>query len=191
MWAEDNPFNQTSLERLPYTLPGTTWSAIRQRLEALDYRAAIVGPYGSGKSRLLSELDCRLADNPFTVKRLRLSNERRAFPSGFLHGFLKSLTPSDLILFDEANQLNRFSWLYFNWYSQRAGGLIITSHRAGLLPTLTTCAVSLALLTDLVTDLLGHELPPDLKPMLAHLLRQHRGNLHLIFGELYEQYILK
>ncbi len=191
MRARENPFASDRLHQLPYRLRGLTWSALRDRLEALQYRAAIVGPYGSGKSRLLGELESRLADNPFTIKRLRLSNDVRAFPRGFVRRFLQDLSPTDLILFDEANQLNPFTWAYFKWRSHRAGGLIITSHRPGLLPTLTTCAVTLDLLADLVTELLGEAPPPDLKPRLIRLHHRHRGNLHLILGDLYEWYAVK
>ena len=48
--ARDNPFRADRVQSLPYRLMDTTWDALLDRLAALRYRAAIVGPEGSGKT---------------------------------------------------------------------------------------------------------------------------------------------
>lgn len=60
--ADSNPFAQQRLERLPFHFPDNrTWEAHLRDLHRLGYRAAIVGPRGSGKSSLLRQMHRRLS----------------------------------------------------------------------------------------------------------------------------------
>ncbi len=172
---------------LEYHLQDTTWEALLGHLAALDYRAAIVGPYGSGKTTLLRDLAGRLDDGRFQFRPLRLSEEQRLFPRGFLGPFLASLTERDLILFDEADQLPWPIWWYFRQRARAGGGLIITSHRPGRLPTLIHCSTSPALLGQIVTQLLGHPLP-DHERRAAQLHQKHKGDVRQALAELYDVY---
>lgn len=187
MRARENPFRLSRADNLAYRLQRTTWAALLGRLAALDYRAAIVGPYGSGKTTLLRALAARLDADSFTLKRLRLSEEQRLFPRGFLGPFLAGLTERDLILFDEADQLPWPIWHRFKRRSRAAGGLIVTVHRPGRLPTLIRCSTSPALLGHLVAELLGQPLP-DHERRMAHLYHKHRGDMRQALRELYDVY---
>lgn len=67
----ENPFAQQRLERLSYRFPdGGDWDSNLSRLAELNFRAVIVGGYGTGKSTLVRELQHRLAgvttDRPIT-----------------------------------------------------------------------------------------------------------------------------
>jgi hypothetical protein len=148
---------------------------------------SIVGPYGSGKTTLLRALASRLDEGRFRFRPLRLSEEQRLFPRGFLGPFLAGLTARDLILFDEADQLPWPIWWYFQRRARAAGGLIITSHQPGRLPTLIRCSTSPALLGQIVTQLLERPLP-DHERQVAQLYRKHKGDVRQALAELYDVY---
>ncbi len=67
----ENPFAQQKIERLSYRFPdGGSWASNLSRLAALNFRAVVVGGYGTGKSTLIRELQHELAgvttDRPIT-----------------------------------------------------------------------------------------------------------------------------
>ena len=66
-------------------------------------------------------------------------------------------------------------------------GLVITSHREGLLPTLTYCRPRLELLTELTERLLGKN--EAIEPLhLAALFESHNGNICDCLWQLYDEY---
>lgn len=152
------------------------------RLAALAYRCAIVGPDGSGKTTLLEEIGSRLADK-FEPKSLALTLDNRKFPAA---SFFSGLGPAHVILFDGADLLTSADWHRFKRKASKAGGLIITSHRTGLLPTLIECRTSAKLLAELAHALAGAvDLP------VQELYTRHRGNLRDALRELYDVYSRK
>src|SRR5688572_2719481 len=135
MKARDNPFATDRVLRVRYRPQGWTWEALLERLERLNYRGAIVGPEGRGKTTLLEDLGERLRDQGWGIHQLRLTRERPVFERRFLRNFLDGIGTRDVVLFDGAEQMSRFAWWRFVRDTRRAKGLVITSHRAGLLPT--------------------------------------------------------
>ena len=182
MRARDNPFATDRVLRIRYRPQGWTWAQLLARLEALNYSGAIVGAEGRGKTTLLQDLGGRLAQQGFGVKHVRLTQERPAFPRGFYRDFFQDVSRRDVLMFDGAEQLGRVGWWRFIRASRRARGLVITSHRAGLLPTLVECATSVPLLRGIVDDLhpVGADLPVDA------LFQRHRGNIREVLRELYD-----
>ena len=75
---------------------------------------------------------------------------------------------------DGAEQLGRVAWMMFRWRTRRAGGVLITSHRSGLLPTLIECATSPELLDRIVSRLAP---PADDLRMPEDLFARHQGNV--------------
>ena len=76
--------------------------------------------------------------------------------------------------------------MWFRWRARRAGGVIITAHGSGRLPTLVVCATNAALL-----DRIIRRLTPDVlaaAPPAADLFTRHRGNLRNALRELYDVY---
>ena len=181
MRARDNPFRTECLHRVGYRLRGTTWADLMARLRQLSNRAAIVGPEGSGKTTLLAELADRLGNDGFRVRSHRLGG-------GGVPGELwEGLRGRDAVLLDGADVLGRLAWRRFTRRTQGAGAVIVTSHRAGLLPTLHTCATTPQLLGELVEDLTaGHA--PVAPGTVEALFREHRGDLRLALRELYDVY---
>lgn len=176
--ARDNPFAVHRVLRERYRLDDAGWSALLARLEAAGWRGAIVGPHGSGKTTLLEDLAVRLEVRGWTARWVRLSTEDRQVSRGSLVG----LAARDVVLVDGAEQLGWVRWRLLRWRARRAAGLIITTHRAGRLPTLLRCRTSPDLLRSLVAAL-GVTLTPA---AAASLHARHRGNLREALRELYD-----
>lgn len=179
MRARDNPFSSDRVESLRYRLPeGLTWDGLLERLATLRFRAALVGPHGRGKTTLLEELAPRLTRRGLRVRTVTLRQDERSVD----WKRFRSLGPDDVLFLDGAELLGRLAWLRVRLSCRRAGGLIVTSHRAGLLPTLLECRTTPELLGELARELTGEELET------AELFARHGGNLRMAFWEMYDLY---
>jgi hypothetical protein len=145
--------------------------------------AAIVPPasratMGSGKTTLLDDLAGRLEGQGWRIHLLRFNADQRrlAFPSRWEAG--------DFALCDGAEQLSFPDWRRLARRAGSAGGLVITTHRAGRLPVLHRCETSPELLHSLAASLGG--------ALSAHECRElharHYGNLRAALGELYDRW---
>jgi hypothetical protein len=175
MRARDNPFRVERLGRLAYRLEATRWDELLARLAALDHRAALVGPEGRGKSTLLAELGERLArERGLRLRAVTLRRGERKLDRAARRRLLGGLDARDLLLVDGAQELSAWEWRWILWGSRAAAGLVVTSHRAGLLPTLLECRTTPALLAELIAELAsdGAGLPPA-----DELFARHAGNL--------------
>lgn len=170
-----------------YRMGDETPEDLLQRLRRLGYRGAIVGPKGTGKTTLLEDLEPKLAALGFNVKRLRLDDRMSSFPRGFLRRFFAHLTLVDVILFDGAERLNRLAWHRFKLKSRKARGLVITSHRPGMLRTLKECSTTPELLNEILIDLLDAE-PGTNRDAAIALHQKHNGNLRDALREMYDLY---
>jgi hypothetical protein len=185
MRACDNPFRVQRLSRLAYRLDGTTWDALLARCAALDHRAALVGPEGRGKSTLLGELGARLEGRGFRLRLATLRRGERGLTARDRARLCARLGESDLLLVDGAQELAPREWRRLRAASRRAGGLLITSHCAGLLPTLHECRTTPDLLGELMAELLAGAEDASaavagaapLLPSPQALFGRHGGNL--------------
>lgn len=187
MRARDNPFAADRVLSIRYECPEGQVGALLARLERLRYRAAIVGPHGTGKTTLLEDLEAPLARLGFRVTHLRLRADRRRFPSGCLAQLAARLDARDLVCLDGAEQLDRVRWMTFRWRTRRAGGVLITSHRPGFLPTLIECTTSPELLDGIISRLTP-QAGGLLRPTAEDLFKRHHGNLRDALRELYDVY---
>lgn len=169
-----------------YRLSGTTWEDLLDRLAALRYRAAVVGPHGSGKTTLLEDLAPRLAARGFRIRTITLKEAHPRLEARD-RSLLRSLAPRDCLLLDGAERLGRLAWLGARYRCRAAGGLVVTTHRPGLLPMLIECRTSPELLAGIVSDLLGPE-AHRLQVTPEELFRRHAGNLRDAIRELYDLY---
>ena len=180
MRARDNPFAVDRVLAVRYKPQGWTWEALLSRLEHLRYRAAIVGPQGSGKTTLLEDLGPRLLARGFDPVFLRLHDEHRRFDADQLRQ-IWSAGERTILLLDGAEQLLPPLWWRFRWQCRHAGGLIITSHRPGRLPTLVQTETSADLLDQILSDL-GARCPDA-----GALYARWGGNLRDALRELYDR----
>ena len=130
MKARENPFATERLEQVSYRFLDESWDELLARLAVLNYRGAIVGPEGRGKTTLFEELQRRLAERG-------------------LH---------EIIFFDGIEKLSLLQWQRLKLRAQNAQGLIVTTHRRGRLPTLIECATTPELFRDVVEELLARDI---------------------------------
>jgi hypothetical protein len=181
--ARDNPFAVQRVLTIRYRLSGGTWEALLERLAALGHRAALVGPHGHGKTTLLEDLGERLAEQGFRVRTATLRRGERRLGPARTAALFREPGPRDLLLVDGAEQLGPLSWWSLRRRSRAAAGLIVTSHRPGLLPTLRECRTTPELLAGIVADLSGTAGEEE----VGELFARHRGDLRLALRELYDR----
>jgi hypothetical protein len=182
--ARDNPFATARVLRLRYRVQ--SWPALLDRLAGFNYRAAIVGREGSGKTTLLEDFAPRLEERGFAVLRLFVNRDtERAGPAVF--GALRTnVTSRTIVLLDGAEQLSVLQWLRVRLITRRAAGLVITSHRPGLLPTLMECRTSPELLGGLMHELLG-DAAESYAARAPALFLKHNGNLRDVLRAFYDE----
>lgn len=189
MKARQNPLRADRVLQVRFRLaaiePDLSWEVLLDRLGAQHWRGALVGPEGSGKTTLLEDMAPHLVARGLRTKQLQLSREAPRFAPGFLAQFCDGLESQDCVLFDGAEQMSRLTWRRFLHQARRAGGLVITSHRAGLLPILVQCRTTPALLHDILVQLLGDDAA---RWDSETLWTRHGGNVRLALRELYDQY---
>lgn len=98
MRARDNPFSSERI--LSVRFVEGSWDEFLATLKSWNYRGAIVGPKGHGKTTLLEDLVPRLAALGFNTRFIGLSSERRKLPAS------KSPRRNEVILLDGAEQLS-------------------------------------------------------------------------------------
>jgi len=184
MNARENPFATHHLHRVPYVFDQLNWDSLLRRLEALQYRAAIVGPHGSGKTTLLEQLGDRLESRGFDVHwHKRHDTGPRLRPDDLEP--LRGLRQTDALLLDSAELLSAWQWRRFRRAAANAGAMVITAHRFGRLPTLLECCTSPGLLHHVV-----HAVAPgSLSPAGSRqLFAKHGGNIRDALRDLYDQH---
>jgi hypothetical protein len=183
MRARDNPFAVQRVLAVRYRLAGITWEELLARLVALRFRAALVGPHGHGKTTLLEDLGERLATMGFRIRSATLHEGERRLGPRRSAALFRDPHPRDLLLVDGAEQLDRLAWWHLRRRGRAAAGLIVTSHRPGLLPTLHECRTTSELFAAIAAELGGE----SALQAAAGLFVRHRGNLRDALRELYDR----
>jgi len=192
MRACENPFRVQRLARLSYRLEGTTWETLLEKWDALGRRAALVGTEGRGKSTLLGQLAERVAARDgCRVRLVTLRRGERRLASAERARLLDDADERDLLLVDGAQELSAWEWRRLRDASRNAGGLLVTSHRPGLLPTLHECRTTPELLGNLLDELLRDQPGDEAIASVAAadaLFARHRGNLRDALLAAYDAY---
>jgi hypothetical protein len=92
-----------------------------------------------------------------------------------------------MIFFDGAETMRYLTWERFKQRTKSAGGLLITAHREGMLPTLVKCSTNIGLLNEIVNEILGDN-SHALHETTQVLFDNHDGNLRDVLRELYDIY---
>lgn len=185
MKARENPFAVDRVQTIRYRPLDATLGEILARLRELSYRGAIVGPDGSGKTTLLEDLQ-RALEAEGLATRMVFVNDTSPLPAPACRRLLSELDRDEIVLLDGADSVPRSCWSLLKRRTVlHAAGLVITSHRPGMLPTLIECTTSLELLREIVADLqpFNRPVPPDL---LASLYIRYHGNLRDCLRALYD-----
>lgn len=178
--AHLNPFRAARTDALAYRPQGCTWGDLMARLEAMGRRGAIVGPHGSGKTTLIQSLIGRLERRGLAVHSARLTQAKPSLDVMWWKQ-LRRAGDATVIIVDGSERLSTFAWWKLRYHARRAWGLIITTHKAGRLPTWVATRTGPALLGELV-----EELCPTAAIDTAAIYEQSRGNLRTALRDCYE-----
>lgn len=185
MRACDNPFNVDRIGAIRYRSLHTTFDEMMDRLDAMDYRAAIVGPEGAGKTTLLEDLQNALEQGGLRT-RMVFVNDTSPLDYGTRRQLYAELQSDEVVLLDGADVLGYALWFALKWrILSQAAGLVITAHRPGRLPTLIHCTTTPELLTDIVRDLNPQAADGEL---LHDLYHHHQGNIRDCLRTLYDRW---
>lgn len=185
MRACDNPFNVDRVGAIRYRPLHATFDEIMDRLDAMDYRAAIVGPEGSGKTTLLEDLQQAL-ERGGRRTRMVFVNDTSPMDRATCGQLLADLSCDEIVLLDGADAIGYAMWFALKRRILRhAAGLIITTHRPGRLPTLIHCTTTPELLTHVVHDLLPQAANNE---DLRELYHEHQGNIRDCLRALYDDF---
>jgi hypothetical protein len=155
-----------------------------ERLEKMDYRGAIIGRDGSGKTTLMEDLAAELSKRGFHVISVFI-NDTTPLTEGRYGELLRTAGENSIVLIDGADHLNAGLWRRLNReILGTARGLVVTAHKPGMLETLLECRTDLALFEQIVAELRPEEAVEVAK--LAQIFERHDGNIRDGLRELYD-----
>lgn len=185
--ARNNPFRVERVHTVRYEPLETTWSDLMSRLATLNFRAAICGPEGSGKTTLMEDFVQRLHAGGRPTCWLQIRRETRSSARRLCGEFLDGARADEILLVDGAEQLGAFTWRELRSRSRRHAGLVVTVHTPGRLPTLIECRTNVALLESIVARLVPNDID-RWRDDLPALFTRHHGNIRECLRALYDQH---
>jgi len=185
----ENPFStrKTRPGAIPYVFPlGIDCEAILTRLAQHDWRGAIVGPHGSGKSALLATLIPAIKSGGHLVVHHELHDGQRRLSE-------KTIAPKDdadvVIVVDGYEQLSRWNRMRLQHRCRRRHwGVLVTSHGEVGLPTIFRTGTNMELACRLVRELLPLADKTISDTDVSAAFTRHEGNLRETLFTLYDLY---
>ena len=153
---DSNPFSTRFIRpgAIDYVFPaGVTADTLAADLQRHNWRGAIIGPHGSGKSSLLEALRPALERLDRQIEFQQLHGGQRALDWSSLNS--PQWTKRTLVIIDGYEQLSLWKRLLLRARCrQRGAGLLVTAHQPVRLPTIFTTQPSLELALAIVQRLL-------------------------------------
>lgn len=185
--ARNNPFAAQRMDKLAYRFFSGSWDDLLLKLKQNNYRGAIIGPYGSGKTALLEQLGTRLRKEGRQLFQIFVNTDSPYLNFDQWKGLWDSAGPDTLILVDGADLLPTWQRGLLKLISGRAKGLVTAGHSPLGLPVLSENQTSIKLLDKLLDELAG-PVEDSLRQKSHALFRLHNGNVRNVLRELYMLY---
>ena len=189
--ASSNPFNAARIR--PGTIDfifehGKNLAQLVDLLEKNQWRGAITGLHGTGKSTLLAAMRPAIEGRGRIVKDVTLTAEQRKLPHGFLAS-LRHTAGLGMAVVDGVEQLsawNRFRLKRF--CKTNAAGLLVVSHRSAGLPVIYQTTIDVPRAWRVVERFQDGFAPLVRLSDLVERLAQRHGNLREALFDLYDLY---
>ena len=194
--ASTNPFATRFVE--PGKLPFVAYDKVNEgiqfelpkqfinSLESNQFRGAIVGQHGTGKSTLLSHLKVFLLEKNFQVEPCSpttINNDTNWKKS------IKATTQSIVLLIDGFEQINKTQQSSIHeWCKEFSIGLIVTTHEHCCVPTAFETSATVEILCALASHLLASaKLESRIQPkQLEQIFKESNGNIRESLFLLYD-----
>jgi len=183
--ARDNAFTVERIEQIRYKPQGTTLDELLVRLEKMSYCAAIIGPEGSGKTTLLEDIGTALERQRRRIKNVFVNDSSPMTWQSSRELFMQ-IQPGQIVLVDGADSIARATWQALKrGVLRRAGGLVVTAHKTGLMPTLIKCSTTPELFSKIVSEITNDE-HGIARALLDKVYHRNKGNIREALRELYD-----
>ncbi len=188
----ENPFSTRNVRpgAVPFVFPeGTDGESLLQQFARYEWRAAIVGPHGTGKSTLLATLIPVLERSGKGVIHFELHDGQRRLPAT---PALPVEAADRIIVIDGYEQLSWWNRKLLEWRCRQKGwGLLVTSHVEERLPTLFHTSVDVPLAQRIVRGVLPSGDTIIREADVREALANNAGNLREALFALYDLYELR
>ncbi len=193
--ARDNPFASYRVESLKYRYPGFDFDDAVARLKEMQWRAAILGPHGTGKTTLLVELH-RYLQSSTSVRsnssRLWFVPLDRTVRNQQWFELLEECSPQQILLVDGIERLSWSKRLQLlgmgpTWIRQSSlpRSIVVTTHRSVGLPVWLHTTSNPATMEELLLEL-HPAASPETIAQARKLFIARRGNIRDVFWKLYD-----
>ncbi len=185
--AKDNPFASHRVEAVTYRFAEADWNSHIQRLVLMNWRGAIVGDQGSGKTTLMLEMKSRLNEGiagEMSAYYCFVSRDSQEHAKELEQLFLAASCGSVLLV----DGIERLSWFLrrrlLRCEPERTR-LVVTAHGTIGLPLWLHCQTDWPLMQSVLEALVDS---PDESLIQAtlRLFKTHRGNIRDVLRSLYD-----
>ncbi len=182
--ARNNAFTTSRVHQIRYRFQRGNMEEVLGELTRCQYRGAIVGNEGSGKTTLAEDLSKVLRARGHKTTYSVLTRASTLADYDALLSLCATLAEQDILILDGSEQLGAIRWHRLLQSTRRIRGLIVTSHRKGRLPTIFCCSTSARLFTDIVATLVPQH--QYASRYLEDLYDSHQGNIRTALRALYD-----
>jgi len=197
----DNPFCTRRVRpgALEYRfLPGDSLAQFYDRWRAANFRGAIVGPHGTGKSTFLAAVRRYLSERQVAICSCTLhTGERRLPPSAWqaIREYRTTVSckqyagPAAVVIVDGYEQLSLWErWRLRRQVTRGSLGILVTSHTATLWDTLLTTGADRRVIMAIVDELQADFAEPVDSNDVAVAISQHPTNVREALFALYDAF---
>ena len=184
--ARNNPFVVQRTDAIPFDFRDTPFDGMDDFFDHVSrsqFRGAIVGKHGRGKTTLLCDLNRALKDRNMDCELLFIPRNR-AEQGELLGGSTEKGRRGTILLVDGIERLPFLRRQQLISESKRFAGFIATTHRRGRLPTLLRCQTSVETLMSILKSLGTNS--QQTQSAARALLSTHRGNIRSVLRDLYD-----